>query len=53
MLDETRLRVLLYNTLVALEGHCGADFREGNLLSTDLADEIGITQEEYDEIMEY
>ena len=44
-LRRERLKTLLYNAIVLLEEHCGA------VINTDLESELGITQEEYDEIM--
>ena len=47
-MDNQRLKVLLYNAIVILEEQ---NCCELGLMDTDLADDIGITQEEYDEIM--
>lgn len=46
-MNENRLKILLANALIALEDICVC-----NIMQCDLADEIGITQEEYDSIME-
>lgn len=43
----TRLRTLLRNALTVIEQHCFE-----SVMGTDIEDEIGITWEEYDEIME-
>ncbi len=48
-LTYERLSTLLYNALVLLEE---TNACENALMDTDLADELGITQEEYDFIME-
>lgn len=45
-MDEERVRTLLHNALVLLESIC-----ECGVMGCDLEDEVGITQEEYDEIM--
>lgn len=47
-MDNQRCKTLLYNVIVILEEQ---NCCELNLMNTDLADELGITQEEYDEIM--
>lgn len=48
MLDEKKLRMLLYNAIDLLED----DFIDPSLLDTpELLEELGMTQEEYDEIM--
>lgn len=43
-MENERLKTLLYNALVLLE-------ENGAIMGTDLEEEVGITQEEYDEIM--
>ena len=43
-MEKERLKTLLYNALVLLE-------ENGTIMGTDLEEEVGITQEEYDEIM--
>lgn len=43
-MENERLKTLLYNALVLLE-------ENGAIMRTDLEEEVGITQEEYDEIM--
>lgn len=45
-MNEERLKILLYNAIVFLE-----EVYSCNTMESDLADELGITQEEYDEIM--
>ncbi len=47
-MNKERLEALLYNAIVLLEetNSCCEE-----LMQTDLADRLGITQEEYDEIM--
>lgn len=45
-LTEDRLKVLLYNALTFLE----EEYSTG-IMESDLEDELGITQEEYDEVM--
>ena len=47
-MDKERLANLLYNAIVLLEEEYGCC---EELMKTDLADKMGITQEEYDEIM--
>lgn len=44
-MSEERLKTLLYNALCLLEEDYGA------IMGTDLEEELGITQEEYDKIM--
>lgn len=47
-MDNQRLKTLLYNAIVILEEQNGCEL---GLMDTDLAEELGITQEEYDEVM--
>ena len=49
-MDENRLKIILYNAFVLLEREYNCGDGE-TLMTTDLADELGITQEEYDSIM--
>lgn len=48
-LSYDRLTTLLYNALVMLEE---TNSCENSLMDTDLADEVGITEDEYDFLME-
>lgn len=43
-MDKERLKVLLYNAIVVIQEYIGNDYN--------LEEEIGITQEEYQEVME-
>ena len=45
-MDAKRLKVIAYNAIVMLEDVNGDEFHE------DLISELGITEEEYNEIME-
>lgn len=47
-MDNQRIKTLLYNAIVILEEQNGCEL---GLMDTDLAEELGMTQEEYDEVM--
>jgi len=46
-----RLKTLLYNAVDLLKYHVGIDEIDVSLEDTDLLDELGMTEEEYNEIM--
>lgn len=45
-MEQERMKVLLQNALGLLEENCGE-----KIMESDLADELGIAQEEYDELL--
>lgn len=46
-----RLKILLYNAITLLKDVYNIDDTDVSIEDTDLLDELGMTQEEYDEIM--
>lgn len=46
-----RLKTLLYNAITLLKNTYNIDDIDVSIEDTDLLDELGMTQEEYDEIM--
>lgn len=46
-----RLKILLYNAITLLKDTYNIDDTDVSIEDTDLLDELGMTQEEYDEIM--
>lgn len=49
--ENTRLRTLLYNSLDLLKTNSGIDDVDLSIEDTDLLDELGMTIEEYDDII--
>lgn len=50
--ENERLKTLLYNALTLLKDNLGIDDTVTKVEDTDLLDELGMTSEEYDRIME-
>lgn len=50
--ENERLKTLLYNALSLLKDNFGIDDTVTKVENTDLLDELGMTPEEYDKIME-
>lgn len=49
--ESKRLKILLYNAIIFLKDAYNIDDTDVSIEDTDLLDELGMTQEEYDEIM--